>query len=183
MKKFLAALLLAAILVTSVAFAANVQFTGSTHVYKYAGSHKLATVIRKGSIAKKVGSCGKTWTQIQLTDKKGTKVWVKSKYVKSTKKDGNIIYSAGGAGYSTAGKKGPGMVAGWYIVNTFKKGQKTNIRAKANLSSKSLCTVKYGTKVYVLGPTQYDSRGVEWVKVKYKGKTGWLSRTNVEKDY
>lgn len=179
MKRIIATLLLFVMLTAStIALAANVKFTGSTHVYKYAGSGKLATVIRKGSVAEKVGTCGKSWTRIKLTDKKGTKVWVRTKYLKDTTAKVNVIYSAGGAGYSTAGKPVSGTLKpGWYTVDSFAKGKKQALRAKPHLSSKSLATVKSGQKVYAMGELKRDSRGVIWAKVKYKGKTGWLSST------
>ena len=168
MKKFIAILLLLA-LTASVALAANVKFTGSCHVYKKAGSGKTATVIRKGSVAKKVG--GKSgWVQVQLTDAKKTKVWVRAKYVKNTGESGYIVYSAGGYGLSSESGKAESVA---YSTGVLK--WKCNMRDKPSLSGRHVITVPKGGKVKLLGKKKADSRGIYWYKASYKGKTGWIS--------
>ena len=169
MKKFLAILLLLALLGTT-ALAANVKFIGSCHVYKKAGSGKTATVIQKGSVAKKTAAKG-NWVQVQLTDTKKTKVWVRKKYVKDTSSSGFVTYSAGGYGYSVEGK-------GKAESTKYKTGKltwKANLRAKPSLSGKHVITVPKGATVKILGKKKADSRGIYWYKASYKGKTGWIS--------
>ena len=169
MKK-LTALLLVMILLAASALAANVKFTGSCHVYKKAGSGKTATVIRKGSVAKKVSASGK-WVQVQLTDKKKTRVWVRSKYVKNTKDDGYITYSAGGWGLSSEASGSAEKVTNKTGVMQWK----ANMRAKPALSARHVATVPKGATIRLLGVKKADSRGIMWYKARYKGKTGWIS--------
>ena len=169
MKKLIAILLLLA-LTASAALAANVKFTGSCHVYKRAGSGKTATVIRKGSVAKKVAGKG-GWVQVQLTDAKKTKVWVRAKYVKNTAQNGFIVYSAGGYGLSAEGSGKAESVK--YKTGTLK--WKCSLRDKPSLSGRHVITVPKGATVKLLGQKKADSRGIYWYKASYKGKTGWIS--------
>ena len=170
MKRILAILMLLAL--TTTALAANVKFTGSCHVYKKAGSGKLSTVISKGSVVKMTGTSG-SWVQVQLTDSKKTKVWVRAKYLKATSDDPLVIYSAGGLGHSAkAGKEEPTPVKSGTIT------WKANMRSKPCLSGKVVATVPKGAKIKMLGVKQADSRGVYWYKASYRGKTGWISNAS-----
>ena len=169
MKRILAILLI--LLLTGVsALAGNVKFTGSCPVYKKRGGEATSTIIARGSVAKKTDACGK-WVQIQLTDKKKTRVWVPAKYVKDTKAEVSIIYSAGGWRYSSEGSGAEEPV----FASSGTMRWKCNLRARPSLSGKSLITVPKGAKVRLLGTKKADSRGIYWYKASYKGKTGWIS--------
>ena len=167
MKRILA--IVVVLVLTATALAANVKFTGSCHVYKKAGSGKLATVISKGSVAKMTNKSG-SWVQIQLTDKKKTKVWVRAKYVKATGEDPLIRYSAGGWGYSTPAGKAESTP-----VRSGTMTWKANMRSAPSLSGRHIITVPKGAKIRLLGVKRADSRGIYWYKASYKGRTGWIS--------
>jgi len=49
------------------------------------------------------------------------------------------------------------------------------LRSKPNKDSSALDTISKGTTVTFLNKASTDSRGVVWFKVKYNGKTGWVS--------
>ncbi|MBR2570678.1 MAG: SH3 domain-containing protein [Clostridia bacterium] len=50
-----------------------------------------------------------------------------------------------------------------------------NVRQKPNLKGAILGTVSKGTKLNFRGIASYDSRGVAWYKVDFKGQIGWIS--------
>ena len=51
-----------------------------------------------------------------------------------------------------------------------------NIRAGTSKFSRLISTVKKGQEVEVLQKGVYDSRNVEWVKVKYNGQEGFVNK-------
>ena len=50
-----------------------------------------------------------------------------------------------------------------------------HLRRGPGLGYSSRCTVPKGANVTYLGSRKKDSRGVAWLKVKYNGRTGWVS--------
>ena len=50
-----------------------------------------------------------------------------------------------------------------------------NVRSSPSLSGKILGSVSDGTTLKGTGDVSTDSRGVDWFKVNYKGKKGWVS--------
>ena len=50
-----------------------------------------------------------------------------------------------------------------------------NVRSSPSLGGKILGTVSDGTTLKGTGDESTDSRGVDWYKVSYKGKSGWVS--------
>ena len=50
-----------------------------------------------------------------------------------------------------------------------------NVRSSPSLSGKILGTVSDGTTLKGTGEVSTDGRGVDWFKVSYKGKKGWVS--------
>ena len=66
------------------------------------------------------------------------------------------------------------------ITNPVKKLNKTmytksvvNVRKTSSAKGKKLGTLKFGTKVKVIG----QDRNTGWYKIKYKGGTGWVSNS------
>lgn len=49
------------------------------------------------------------------------------------------------------------------------------LRSKPNLNGTALDTIAKGKTATFLNKASTDSRGVVWFKVKYNGKTGWVS--------
>lgn len=52
---------------------------------------------------------------------------------------------------------------------------KVNLRDEPSLSGKDLGTMNEGETASYLGEKSTDSRGVVWYKVRFEGKTGWVS--------
>ena len=182
MKKFLATLLLVAILVSSVAFAADLlKFKKNAYLYEKPRCHKTSTVIKKGSIAKGAASAKMTAGHFSMVKINGKKFYVKSELVEVVKKGSEkIIYAAGGTQKSKeAGSEE--KVSGYKKVRATGK---CNIRATASLQGKSLGTFKKGKWMTFKGVKKADDRGVYWYKiVTSKGVTGWVSEayTKLEK--
>ena len=69
------------------------------------------------------------------------------------------------------------------ITNPVKKLNKTmyvktstlNVRSSSSAKGKKLGTLKFGTKVKVIG----QDRNTGWYKIKYKGKTAWVNKSYV----
>lgn len=89
---------------------------------------------------------GVDWYKISFKDKAG---WVSSKY---TVLDGATPVR--------------------YVVIT---GSSVNVRISPSLSGKDLGTAKKGDKLQYMNETKKDDRGVDWYKVSFSGKTGWVS--------
>ncbi len=173
MKKFIAALLVLAMLMATVAFAANVLFTGSAYVYKKmirTKANRTNVVIKKGTVME--GTRGKTWTTITLED--GSEGYVPNDYTKDagpkTPEDAPVIYGAGGYKKSTADSK-----TGTTTAKKIRATGRVNIRDAAHLSSKVLGTLERGKTLPATGKTKFDSRGVEFYEVTYKGKTAYVA--------
>ena len=171
MKKVISAILLVSILAACTVALANVEFIGSTYVYKKAGSGKTSIVIKRGSVLEDVDTYGKYWTKVELSD--GSTGWVRTKYVKSTTKDvedAPVIYGAGG--YKKSSVKGDGDPI---TAKKIKATGRVNIRDGASLSSKVLGTLQKGKTLPATGKTKIDSRGVTFYEVKYNGKIAYVS--------
>lgn len=82
---------------------------------------------------------------------------------------------------------GSGWVSGKYakLVNgaqenvpvgyVYADGGKSNMRKTAGLDGKILCTFKKGDSALYLNEDFWDDRGVQWYKISYNDKIGWVS--------
>lgn len=175
MRKLLAGLLAAALLLSAVALAETyVKFTGDARGYKKAGGKKTDVVIKKGSVSLAEDGLGKTWTKVHVDE--DTELWFKTKKLKKTGDDEmKVMFVSGGAGKSTYDDD-----EGVSSYKTSKKyvyaTGKCNIRKSPSLEGKQIGTMKKGAKLQYLGKRAEDDRGVRWYKVKTKnGKNGWVS--------
>ena len=149
MMKWIAALLIAAMMMTTAALAAGqIKTTGSVNVRKGAGlNYASKGTVKAGKVldyddTKKDGR-GVVWYHITS----GKSGWVSSKYATPVSKDKNVVKATGNVNL----RKGPGL--GYASIATLKKGK---------------------TAAY-LGEKKKDNRGVAWYKVSFGGKTGWIS--------
>lgn len=149
MMKLIAALLIAAMMMTGAALAAGqIRTDGSVNVRKGAGlGYASKGTIAAGKVldyddTKKDGR-GVIWYHI--TNGKGG--WVSSKYATQVSGKSNVVKATGNVNL----RKGPG------------------------LNYKDIGTLKKGNKAAYLGEAKKDERGVTWYKVSFGGKTGWIS--------
>ena len=177
MKKFLATLLLVAILVSSIAAsAALLKFTKNAYLYEKPRCHKTSTVIKKGSIAEGTPSAKMTKGHFSAVKIQGKTFYVKSELLKVvTSGTPKIIYAQGGTGKSNQPGT-PEKVTGFtrvYVV----KGKKVNVRATPSLAGKAVgASLKGGKWVKFLGYKAADERGVYFYKIQdSKGRIGWVS--------
>jgi len=139
---------------------------GSVNIRSKAGmngsviaSASEGTVLKCAGVASK-DSSGMVWYKVT---KNGNTGWVSSKYAKKTS-----------ASSSSSGSSSSGPVvdmSGKYVKMT----GSVNLRSQPNKNSSSLGTISSGKTVTFLNKVSTDSRGVVWFKVKYNGKTGWVS--------
>ena len=170
--KIVAAMLIAVMLLSTVAFAESfVKFTSNGIGYKKAGSGKTGIIIKKGSVAV-VEKKGDAWTRVTLDQ--NTSLWFKNDCLKKTKDSGAIIYAAGGKGKSNVYEGAEPESYKKSCKKVLASG-KCNIRKEPCLSGKSLGTLKKGKALKYLGVRRVDSRGVYWYKVDFKGNTAWVS--------
>ena len=156
-RKLLAALLIAILCVSSIALpafaATKYKATATVNIRSGPGtSYKKIGSIGKGNSAtyqdeKKKDSKGVYWYRIKYGSTSG---WVCSKYLKKSSSSSS----------SSTKVKTTGDVY---------------LRSGAAKSFKILKTIPKGTTVTYLGEKHKDSRGVTWYRVKYDGKTGWVS--------
>ena len=176
MKKFLAMLLLVAILAScTIALADCKRVKSSSYVYKKAGSGKTNVMLKKGSIVDYLGKKGK-WAKVEYLKGSGTKTgWVLKKNLGYTdKEDLESYFASGGKGSSTSNEDETSA------SGTVKTTGKVTMRSESSLSGKSLKSIKKGVKLKYKAVAT-DDRGVYWIKVTYKGKTGWISTKYVKK--
>ena len=159
LRKILVALLVAAMLVSSltVAFAASkVKMTGTAYLRSGPGlDYSIKTSIPKGKSVSYQNSTkkddrGVAWYKVTYNGKTG---WVSSKYAS---------LNGSSSGSSTSGTK-------------VKATGNVNIRSAAGTGYKSMGILPKGKTATYLGESKKDSRGVRWYYIKYSGKTGWVS--------
>ena len=92
---------------------------------------------------------GVDWYQVSYNGQAG---WVSSRYARF----GN---------YTSAASYG-------YVKAT---SHKVNLRDEPNLNGEDIGTMDKGETATYLGKKSTDSRGVVWYKVRFNGKTGWVS--------
>jgi len=134
----------------------KVTTTGSVNLRSGAGlSYASLAIIKKGTSlsydATSKDERGVTWYHVSYNGKTG---WVSSKYAKS----------GGSSSSSSSSRSGKVITTG-----------SVNIRAGAGLNYKSIGNMGKGKTATYLGETKKDGRGVAWYKIKYNGKTGWVS--------
>ena len=204
MKKFLAMLLVAIMLLGTVsALAEGIgMMTHSAYVYtqnnRYDKNNKLVkrwyTKYHNGMILKQNSLVWLTGlkdtkngkSQVELDN--GALQWIPTKYV-TTKIDWDkvttfgTIYGAGGSGMSQ-----PGMFPEYKVTGYSKVRATGNVKMRyavmngkavpAFLNSAKGCiagTLKKGATLKFAGLAQYDSRWVEFYKCWYNGKLVWVS--------
>ena len=157
MKKLIAVLLIAMMVLTSVAALADgkIKTTGNVNVRKGAGlDYASKGTVSKGPVLNfdqtSKDERGVIWYHIT----NGKTGWVSSKYTKQV--EGNV------SGDTKTGE-------------TIKATGDVRVRKGAGLDYAIATTMKKGAKAEYLGKTAKDARGVKWYKVSYNGKTGWVS--------
>ncbi len=149
MIKLIAALLIAAMMMTGAALAAGtIRTDGSVNLRKGPGlDYASKGTIEPGKVLNyddtKKDERGVIWYHV--TDGKGG--WVSSKYTTQVSGESDIVEATGNVNL----RKGPG------------------------LDYADIGTMKTGEKATYLGETKKDERGVAWYKVSFDGKTGWVS--------
>lgn len=68
-----------------------------------------------------------------------------------------------------------GLCAALAASGTVRATGSVNLRKGPGLGYGKVAAVKKGTKLDYLGETSTDSRGVKWYKVRYNGKSVWIS--------
>ena len=157
-RKVLAALLLTCMLLAtvSVAFAATYLYpTTALHMRTGAGTnHSIIRTLSKGAKLTRLGSSETSNGIVWYKVKYNGKTgWVCSKYV-TGKSGGSKIYANAGSSY---------------------------IRKSPSKNAKAIATLNEGCSATYLGSAKRDSRGMLWYKVKYQGKTGWVSSRYTQK--
>ena len=192
MKKLIAALLVLSMLLavgvgalakTKLEEDAGAVFTGTTWGYKQA---KLGTrskiAIAKDSLAQvtKLSKDGK-WAKVLVDPDNDTQLWFQTKYlVHYSEVEAEdmkpIRFAAGGTDHSDEDDEAKEIkYKTSYKKVQVKKGKRTNVRKTASLKGKTLGVVRSGQKIKYLGVRKVDLRGVFFYKVKYNGKTAWIS--------
>lgn len=110
---------------------------------------------RANYLTQKEDGRGVVWYKITYGTTTG---WVSAMYTSRNSKD-----SGSGSGTKSSGKT---VVAS--------RGS-TYIRSSASLNGKKVSSLPKGASASYLGESKRDDREVVWYKVKYKGKTGWVS--------
>lgn len=178
MKKFLSILLVAVLMMVfcSVALAASyVYFTGHTNVRSGPGlGYSSIGQVNSGSTLSYLGdsstdSRGVTWYKVSFSGSNG---WVSSKYSTLTNNGGTAIYAAGGDG---AAYSGGYSYSGGYASGSVYATANAYVRSGPGLNYSQLTGMHSGDYATYLGNTSYDSRGVAWYNVSFKGCTGWVS--------
>ena len=132
--------------------------TGSVNMRKAPNlKGELITSISKGKTVdyrgeKSVDERGVTWYLVKYNGKIG---WVSSKYLKKA-----------GSGSSDSSKSD-----GTKLITT----GSLNFRKEPNLKGELITSITKGKTLDYLGEKSTDERGVVWYKIKYNGKTGWVS--------
>lgn len=101
-----------------------------------------------------VGTSLGEWTAISYNGNKG---FVMTKFITDTQPNSN-----------SGGQQSSGAFAAYINTST---GQSVNLRSTASTSGKVLIQIPNGTKVTVESSQYYNN---EWLKVTYKGKTGYI---------
>jgi len=145
--------------VGSFNYGASVYINGDCNVRSGPSlSHSIVTTVYKGDVLTGTGSVssdsrGVDWYSVRVNGKEG---WVSSGYASLSGYSGSSSYSSSsGTVVATDGD--------------------TNVRTGPGLSYSQLGTLYRGSSATYLGDSSVDDRGVRWYKVRYNGKTGWVS--------
>ena len=148
---FLVAMLcLSTIAVTVASAATKVTMIGDTYLRKGPGKgYGIRAVMKKGKIATYLNSYKKDSRGVYwLKVSYNSKVgWVSTRYAKYGNNSSKDVKTTG----------------------------KVYIRIAPNKYSKILGSVGKGKYLTYRGVYKYDSRGVKWYQVAYKGQNGWVS--------
>ena len=195
MKKFVAALLVMTMVLAlaSTAFAYKdkeadkyVLFKKSAWGYEKVtnnyGKRKSSVALRKGSIAHVVAVKG-DWYKIEIPARKAGAapdlLYFKKKYTKDiAASNALLLFSSGGSGRSSEDPSFERTVPKGIKLRVI-KGCRTNVRKTASLKGKSLGVIGkghgYSVKLHKDRAYRFDSRGVLFVHIMYKGKPAWVS--------
>ena len=118
---------------------------------------EVLAILEEGSLCVYQGrtstdSRGVDWYQVSYNGKAG---WVSSMYTEIGVNNAPAVSSSGS-----------------YVKAT---SHKVNLRDEPNLSGEDIGTMDKGETASYLGQKSTDSRGVIWYKVRFAGKTGWVS--------
>ena len=118
---------------------------------------EVVLILEEGSRAAYQGqtstdSRGVDWYLVFYNGQSG---WVSSKYAKLSVNTASAVTSSGS-----------------YVKAT---SHKVNLRDEPNLAGEDIGTMDKGETATYLGKKSTDSRGVVWYKVRFNGKTGWVS--------
>ena len=172
MKKLFAMLLVAAMLALCVpALAAdNVRFVTSAYVYADAGSGRTGTVIRKGSVARRVdGADG--WVCIRFGKHTG---WVRVSCLTPSDDPVKVVYSAVAATASTVRSA---RVLRGASASAIDVVQVTSTIAP---DASTLDTVQAGEIVTCLGNYIVNDDGGAFVEIRHGITTGWVPAAALE---
>ena len=160
-KKIVAALLVAVMLMTSAALAAGkIKTDGQVNLRKGAGlNYTAVSTVKSGKVLNfdktKTDSRGVIWYHV-----KGG--WISSK--NTTQIEGSVSKENKA---STKSAKATG--------NTVKATGNMHLRKGPGLDYAEAGIIKSGKTAKYLGTTKKDARGVAWYKVSFNNKTGWVS--------
>ena len=153
-KRIVAVLLIAVMLVTGTALAAGkIKTTGQVNLRKGAGlGYTSVGTVKSGKVMSfdktKTDERGVIWYHV-----KGG--WISSKY--TTQIEGSV----------SKDKKASGK--------TVKATGNMHLRKGPGLDYAETGVIKAGKTATYLGSTKKDARGVAWYKVSFNSKTGWVS--------
>ena len=153
-KRIVAVLLIAVMLVTGTALAAGkIKTTGQVNLRKGAGlGYTSVGTVKSGKVMSfdktKTDERGVIWYHV-----KGG--WISSKY--TTQIEGSV----------SKDKKASGK--------TVKATGNMHLRKGPGLDYAEICVIKTGKTATYMGSTKKDARGVAWYKVSFNGRTGWVS--------
>lgn len=178
MKKIMAMLLTAAILMTLTAGLAlaegYVYITGNTNVRTGPGlGYTMVAQLNKGSTVpylqqSSYDSRGVLWYRVSVGTNNGSG-WVASNYAYLTDTAGYATYGAG------ANASSGSVSFGFWNTGSVTVSGNVNVRSGPGLGYSILKTMYKGETATYLGNTSYDERGVLWYNVSFEGATGWVS--------
>ena len=180
MKKKLFVALLAALLVSLLAFSAlasSIYFTGDCNVRSGPGlGYSKKGSVNRGSYLNYLGTSsvdgrGVRWYKVSFGGGTG---WVSSVYGNVTSASGHATYGAGATGYDEY-YDDYDYDDEWYGDRVYARYGDTHVRTGPGLGYASIGVMYTGGSAAYLGEKKYDSRGVAWYSVRWRGEDAWVS--------